>query len=65
MHFDYEKLAQEAKIPQDKLIQLKKTLREEFPRDEMMYELHLLRICMSIKEGDVSLDEALRPPQAA
>jgi hypothetical protein len=59
-YFDYEKMANEAKIPADKLAELCQLVRREFPRDEMMYELHLLRICMAIKDGLVSVEEALR-----
>ena len=39
-HFDYEKVAQEAHIPADQLAELAQIIRREFPRDEMMYELH-------------------------
>ena len=42
-YFDYEEVAREARIPAEKLEGLHHLIREEFPRDEMMYELHLLR----------------------
>lgn len=64
-YFDYTKAAQAAGIPRDKFEVLSRTLREEFPHDEMMYELHLLRACTSIREGRISLEEALRTKQAA
>jgi hypothetical protein len=63
--FDAEKVALEASIPPDKLDRLRLLIRQEFPRDEMMYELHLLRACMAIKNGIVTIDEALRPEQAS
>ena len=59
-YFDYEKVAGEANIPPDKLTELCKRVREEFPQDDMMYELHLLRTCMAIKEGVVTIDDAVR-----
>lgn len=64
-YFDYETIAQEAKVPTDKLNELCTLLRREFPRDDMMYELHLLRACMAIRDGRVTLNEALRPKAAA
>lgn len=64
-YFDYEKAAREAKIPADKMAELSRVVREEFPRDEMMYELHLLRVCMAIKQGLVSIEEAIRPEAAS
>ncbi len=34
-------------------------IKQEFPEDEMMFELHFLRVIKVIKEGWVSLEEAL------
>ena len=64
-YFDYEAVAREAKIPADKLKLLAKTVREEFPTDDMMYELHLMRVCSAVKDGYVSLEEAIHPRKAA
>ena len=60
-YFDYEKVAREAHIPPEKLKELSQVIRREFPRDEMMCELHLLRACMAIKAGLLTVEEALRP----
>jgi len=62
--FDCEKVASEANIPHQKLEKLRRLIRQEFPRDEMMYELHLLRACMAIKNGILTVEEALRPAQS-
>ncbi len=59
-YFDSEEVAREANIPPDKLEQLRRLVRQEFPRDEMMYELHVLRTCMAVKDGILNLDEILR-----
>lgn len=64
-YFDYIKMAQEAHIPNDKLNKLAKIVREEFPKDDMLFELHLLRVCSAIHEGHLSLEDALTPIQAA
>ena len=64
-YFDYDAVAREAKIPQDKLQRLAKTVRDEFPTDDMMYELHLMRICSAIRAGYVNMKEALHPQNAA
>lgn len=64
-HFDYESIAREAGIHQKKLEELCQIIRQEFPQDDMMYELHLLRVCVAIKEGHVTIDEALRSEEAA
>ncbi len=58
-YFDHEKAADEAKIPPDKLDQLRRRVRQEFPRDEMMYEPHFLRACMAIKNGVLTIEQAL------
>ena len=64
-YFDFEAVAKEAKIPTDKLTALAKNVREEFPTDDMMYELHLMRVCSAIQAGYVSIEEALHPSKAA
>ena len=60
MYFNYEGVAREANIPPEKLAELSKIMRAEFPHDDMMYELHILRACMAIRDGKITLDEALR-----
>ena len=62
-YFDYEEVAREARIPAEKLEELRRLIKREFPRDEMMYELHLLRACMAIKEDVVTIDQALTHKQ--
>ena len=64
-YFDYETVAREAKIPADKLTMLAKAVREEFPSDDMMYELHLMRVCSAIQGGYVGLEEAIHPRKVA
>ena len=59
-YFDYESIAKKADIPAQKLDVLRKIVRQEFPQDDMMYELHLLRACMAIQQGYTTIDEALR-----
>ena len=59
-YFDYDKVAHEAGIPTNKLEELCQLIRQEFPKDEMMYELHVLRACMAIKNGSVSLEQVLQ-----
>ena len=63
-YFDYESVATEAGIPPDKLAELCRMMRQEFPRDDMMYELHVLRVCMAIRKGRITLDDALRTESA-
>ena len=58
-YFDFTKVAGEANIPADKLEKLRQLARKEFPRDEMMYELHLLRGCMAVKSGVATIEQAL------
>ena len=58
-YFDYGKIAAEAKIPARKLARLRSMIRRDFPRDEMMFELHMLRTCMAIRDGHVTIEQAL------
>lgn len=63
-YFAYETIAREANIPPDKLQELRQLARREFPKDDMMYELHLLRICMAIKQGFITIAEAIQAEPA-
>jgi hypothetical protein len=57
LYFDYEKIAKQARIPADKLLKLRRLTREEFPDDAMLCELHLLRACMAIRDGQLTNPE--------
>jgi hypothetical protein len=46
MFFDTEREAKELGIPAQVHENLKKEVRHEFPNDEMLFELHLLRVLM-------------------
>ncbi|OFV93135.1 MAG: hypothetical protein A3G76_16785 [Acidobacteria bacterium RIFCSPLOWO2_12_FULL_65_11] len=58
-YFDYEPVAEQARIPPDKLASLREVLRAEFPHDDMLFELHVLRACMAVRDGLITLDELL------
>ena len=60
-YFDYEEAAREARIPAQELEELRHLIKRDIPRDEMMYELHLLRACMTIKNGVLTIEQALTP----
>jgi hypothetical protein len=59
-YFDYESVAREAKIPEEKLGKLVNLVRREFPHDPMMAELHTLRTCMAIRDGYIDIADALK-----
>ncbi len=46
-YFDYEKVAKEMNVPDTTLKKIEKEVKEEFPKDKMMYELHVLRAIRS------------------
>jgi len=60
-YFDYESVARQAGIQGDKLASLREILRTEFPRDDMLFELHVLRACMAVRDGLIALEELLSP----
>jgi hypothetical protein len=46
-YFDYQKVAREMKVPDEILKKIEKEVKQEFPKDKMMYELHVLRALRS------------------
>ena len=59
--FDYEKVAAEANIPPADLDALRRRSQDDYPNDEMMCELRLLRTCSAIRDGRCTVADALRP----
>jgi hypothetical protein len=64
MLFDYATVARRAGIPEAQLERLCALVRAEFPSDEMMAELHILRALLAIERGDTTLEEVLGQPTA-
>jgi hypothetical protein len=62
MMFDYVTVARRAAIPEAQLERLCALVRAEFPSDEMMAELHILRALLAIERGDTTLEEILSQP---
>lgn len=58
-YFDYISIAQKCNISEDTLRKLEDLERKEFPRDQMMFELHMLRLIKSISKGIVTLNVVL------
>jgi hypothetical protein len=65
MIFDYVSAATRAGISSQDLDRLVAMIRAEFPGDEMMVELHVLRAVQAVERGDVTLAEVLHPRVAA
>jgi len=47
-YFDYQKVARDIKMPATILKKIEKEVKVDFPKDKMLYELHVLR---AIKSG--------------
>ena len=62
MLFDYPVAARRVGLTDEQLDRLGKQIRLEFPDDEMMFELHVLRAILSVESGRVSLDQILQEP---
>jgi hypothetical protein len=51
--FDIKEKVRELGIPENVYKKLEKEVREEFPNDEMMFELHLIRVLEKLKQGRI------------
>lgn len=63
-YFDYESAAREANVTPETLQKIRALVENDFLEDEMMCELHILRACMAIQSGMVTLEEILEPVPA-
>ena len=59
-YYDYERIAREAGISPGDLERLCRLIRREFPRDDMMYELHVMRACRIVRDGPYTLEEIVQ-----
>jgi hypothetical protein len=59
-YFDYESVAREARLSDEQIAAVKQAIRQEYPHDDMLWELHVLRACAAIRDGHVTLDEVTR-----
>jgi hypothetical protein len=59
-YFDYIVVAKRCKISDEILKKLEDLERQEFPRDQMMFELHMLRMLRGIEQGFLKPEEILR-----
>ncbi len=60
MMFNYEAIAKRINLPEERLSEIGKIIRKDFPRDEMMFELHMLRILMALERKDLTLEDLLK-----
>lgn len=66
-HFDYVTVARNNGIDARDLAAIVRLFEQDYPRDLMLRELHILRVCNAIAAGRVQLAEVLRqaPPATA
>jgi hypothetical protein len=58
-YFDFKGAAREAGLSAAQVRALCKRIREDFPSDTMMFELHVLRACLAIRDRRITVEEAL------
>jgi hypothetical protein len=57
--YDLERIKRESGLPPDVLARLEAKVKEEFHDDAMMFELHFIRVLTAIKQGMLSVEQAL------
>lgn len=63
--FNVERLKKESGFSKETLKKIEDEVRKEFPDDEMMFKLHLLRVLSALKEGTISLDDVVSESKRA
>jgi len=62
-YFDYHAVARECRLGPEQMEALEAVERAEFPEDQMMFELHMLRILEQIRAGRTKLEDVLPTPR--
>ena len=60
MMFNYEAIAKRINLPEERLSAIGKIIRKDFLRDEMMFELHMLRVLMALERKALTLEDLLK-----
>ena len=60
-YFDYVSIARDAGISEKDLQAIEERTRADYPGDQMMFELRMLRTCRAIAGGRATVKDALRP----
>lgn len=58
-YFDYPAVATQAGISESDLSAIEARVRQDFPTDQMMFELRMLRTCRAIQSGAATVKDAL------
>lgn len=59
-HFDYRRSAEQAGLSDHQLNLIKRMFRADYPTDDMLYELHVLRAASAIRDGLTTVDAVMR-----
>ena len=62
MMFNYEAIAKRINLPEERVSEIGKIIRKDFPRDELMFELHMLRVLMALERKDLTLEDLFKEP---
>lgn len=58
-HFDYESVARDAGVKAEQLDQLRRVVLRDYANDPLLFELHMLRACRAIRDGEITLEQAV------
>ncbi len=59
MMFDLEELKRASGLSQEQLTELEAQLRAELGEDELMVELHLMRVLEALRRGWITMNDTL------
>lgn len=60
-YFDYVRVARSAGMREADLRAIEDRVRCDYPNDQMMFELRMLRTCTAIQDGRATVADALAP----
>jgi len=54
--FDLEKIKKDSDLTVKQLRHIEEIIKQDYPYDEMMFELHFLRVIKAIKKGWITIE---------
>ncbi len=64
-YFDFKTVADEAGLNKEQLELIVQRVRRDYPSDDMLFELHVLRACRALRDRVVSFEQIIAPEPSA
>ncbi|OGO35415.1 MAG: hypothetical protein A2Z03_08200 [Chloroflexi bacterium RBG_16_56_8] len=63
--FDLERVKKDSGLSPEVLARVEQQVREDFREDDLLFEIHMVRLLRAVKEGRIGIEQILAEPALA